>query len=171
MVLPMLSSRVRRYRADLRNRLRVLAGLGKLLELFGCRCDRLVDAALQIHRVDARGNRLQALANDRLRKHGGGGGAVAGFIGSVGSNFLHHLRAHVLELVLELDLLGDRDSVLRHRGGAEALVEHRIAALGAERDLDGIRENIHTLEHALPGVVAKTYVFCCHLLIPLFEFD
>ncbi len=133
--------------------------------------DRLVDAALQIHRVDARGDGLQALADDRLREHGGGGGAVAGFIGSVGSDFLHHLRAHVLELVLELDLLGDRDSVLGDGGGAEALVEHRIAALGTQRNLHGIRQNIHTLEHALPGVVAEAYVFCCHLLIPLFEFD
>jgi hypothetical protein len=26
-------------------------------------------------------------------------------------NFAHHLRAHILELVLELDLLGDGDAV------------------------------------------------------------
>src|SRR5471030_672977 len=31
-------------------------------------------------------------------------GAVAGFIRCVGGDFLHHLRAHVLELVLELNL-------------------------------------------------------------------
>src|SRR5216110_957581 len=45
------------------------------------------------------------LANDRLREHGGGRRAVAGLVGGVGRDFLHHLRAHVLELVLELDLL------------------------------------------------------------------
>src|ERR1700722_3550013 len=43
---------------------------------------------------------LQALADDRLREHGGSRCAVAGLIGGVGSDFLHHLRAHVLEFVL-----------------------------------------------------------------------
>src|SRR5208337_4945238 len=162
---------VRGDRADLRNRFRIFAGLGELLELFRGRNDRLVDAALQVHRIGTRGDRFQALADDGLCEHSGGGGAVAGFIGSIGRHFLDHLRAHVLELVLELDFLGDRDPVLGDGGGAVALVEHRIAALGTQRDLDGIRQNIHTSEHALPGVVAEAYVFCYHLLIPLSEFD
>src|SRR5882672_3268458 len=161
---------VRGDRADLRNRLRVLAGLGELLQLFGRRGDSLVDAALQIHRVDARGDGLEAFADDGLRQHGRGGGAVTGFIGSVGRHFLHHLRAHVFELVFEFDFLGDRDTVLGDGGSAVALVEHCIAALGTQRYLDGIRQNIHAPEHALPGVVAEAYVFCCHLLIPLVEF-
>ena len=49
------------------------------------------------------------------------------------SDFLHHLRAHVLELVLELDFLRDRDAVLGDGRGAEALLEHGVAALRAER--------------------------------------
>src|SRR5882762_7730225 len=159
--------RVRGDRADLRNRFRILAGLGELLQLFGGGSDRKVDAALQVHRVGAGGHRLQASADDRLREHGGGGGAVAGLVGGVGSDFLHHLRAHVLELVLQFDLFRDRDAVLGDGRGAEALVEHGIAALGTQRHLDGIRQNIHTLEHALPGVVAEAYVFSCHMLIPL----
>ena len=153
---------VRGDRADLRDRLRILAGLGELLQLLGRGGDRQIDAALQVHRIRARGDRLQALADDRLRENRGGGGAVAGLIGGVGRDFLHHLRAHVLELVLELDLLRDRDAVLRDGGGAEALVEHRVAALGSQRHLDGVRQNIHALEHARPGVVAETYVFSCH---------
>ena len=148
-----------------------LHGLESFLSSSVADDDRLVDAALQIHRVRTRGDRFQALADDGLREHGGGGGAVAGFIGSVGGDFLHHLRAHVLELVLEFDFLGDRDTVLGDGGGAVALVEHCIAALGTQRYLDGIRQNIHALEHALPGVVAEAYVFCCHVLIPLVEFD
>src|SRR6202166_597831 len=161
---------VRRNGADLRNRVRVLAGLGELLELFGRRQDRLVDAALQIHRIDARGNGLEAFADDRLCKNGRGGRAIAGFVGGVGSDFLHHLRAHVLELVFELDLFGYRHAVLGDGGGAEALVEHCVAAFRTQRYLDGIRQNIHALEHALPSVVAKAYVFCCHLLIPLLKY-
>ena len=69
---------VRRDRADLRDRLVVLARLRELLELLGDRDGRLVDAALQIHRVEAGGHGLQAFAEDRLREHRGRRRAVAG---------------------------------------------------------------------------------------------
>src|SRR3982751_1414843 len=49
------------------------------------------------------------------------------------TDLAHHLRTHVLELVREFDLLGNRHAVLGHPRGAEALVEHHIAALGTER--------------------------------------
>ena len=81
--------------------------------------DGLVDAALELHRVVAGGDELGALAVDRLREHGRGGGAVAGDVGGLRGDLLHHLRAHVLELVLELDLLRDGDAVLGDRGRAE----------------------------------------------------
>src|SRR5688500_15186207 len=109
---------VRRDRADLGDRLVVLAGLGNLLDLFDGRDDGLVDATLHVHRVAARGDGLEAFANDGLGENGGGGGAVAGFVRGGGSNFLHHLGAHVLELVLELDFLRNRHAVLGDGGGA-----------------------------------------------------
>src|ERR1700748_1669920 len=67
----------------------------------------------------------------------------------------HHLRAHVLELVLKLDLLGDGDAVLGDTGGAERLVEHDVAALGAERHLDGVGEDIDAAQHAIAGIDAE----------------
>ena len=75
---------------------------------------------------------------------------------------LHHLRAHVLELVLELDLLGDGDAVLGDARGAEGLLEHDVAALGPERHLDGIGENVDAAQHALAGVLRELDVFGCH---------
>src|SRR5690606_35656038 len=153
---------VRGDRADLRDRLLILAGLRQTLQLFDRLLDGLVDAALQIHRVRARGHGLQALADDRLRQHRRSGRTVTGFVRRVGSDFLHHLRAHVLELVLQLDFLRDGHTVLRDGRSAEALLEHGIAALGAERRLDGIRQDVHTLQHPLAGVIAKTYFFSSH---------
>ena len=82
--------------------------------------DRRVDAALDVHRVVAGGHQLGALVVDGLGQHGGGGGAVAGDVGGLGGDLLHHLRAHVGQLVLELDLLGDGDAVLGDRGRAPA---------------------------------------------------
>src|SRR3712207_7171954 len=45
------------------------AGLGDLLQLFGDGNYRLVDAALEIHRVHAGGDELHALAHDGLCEH------------------------------------------------------------------------------------------------------
>ena len=102
---------------------RDLLGLG--LQLGDDGGDGQVDAALEVHRVGAGGNRLGAFADDRLGEHGGGGGAVAGDVGGLGGDLTQHLRAHVLELVLELDLLGDGDAVLGDAGGAERLLDAR----------------------------------------------
>jgi hypothetical protein len=115
--------------------------LGILLELGDDRGDGLVDAALQVHRVGRR-RRSWRLRGDRLGEHGRGGGAVAGDVVGLGGDFAHHLGAHVLELVLELDLLGDGDAVLGDARGAEGLVDDDVAALGAERDLDGVGEDV-----------------------------
>ncbi len=109
---------------------------------------REVDAALEVHRVHAGGNRLHAFLDDGLGQNRRGGGAVAGFVIGAGSDFLHHLGAHVLELVFQFDFLGDRNTVLGDAGRAERLVQNHVAALGAERDFDGVGEDVHTLEHA-----------------------
>ena len=114
--------------------------LGMLLELGDDGLDGLLDAALELHRVRAGDDVLDALAEDRLGEDGRGGGAVAGDVGGLGGDLAHHLRAHVLERVLQLDLLGDGDAVLGDGRRAELLVEDDVAALGAERDLDRVGE-------------------------------
>jgi hypothetical protein len=83
-----------------------------------------------------------AFAHDRLGKDGGCGGAVAGRVVGLGGDLTQHLRAHILEFIVELDFLGDRDAVLGDAGSAEALLNDDVAALGAERHLDGVGESI-----------------------------
>ena len=94
---------------DFRGFLDLLRALGDVLDRLG---DRLIDAALEVHRVHAGRDQLGALADDRLGENGGGGGAVTGGVVGLRGDLAHHLGAHVLELVLELDLLGDGDAVL-----------------------------------------------------------
>ena len=55
-------------------------------------------------------------------------------VGGLARDLLHHLRPHVLDGVLEVDLLRHRDAVLGDEGRAELLVEDDVASLGAERD-------------------------------------
>src|SRR6185312_1758070 len=153
---------VGRDRADLRNLLRRRAGLADLLELLDDRDHGLVDAALQVHRVHARGDVLHAFDDDRLREHGGRRRAVTGDVRRLRRDFLHHLRAHVLELVLELDFLRDRHAVLGDRRRAEAALENDVAALRAERDLDGVGEDVDPVHHLVAYVLAEADVFGCH---------
>ena len=68
-------------------------------------------------------------------------------------DLLHHLGAHVLVGVLELDLLGDGDAVLGDGRAAEGLLDDDVAAAGAEGDLDGARELAHAGADALAGVL------------------
>ena len=126
--------------------------LGVLLEVLDDGLDREVDAALEVHRVHAGGNRLGAFLDDGGGEHGRGGGAVTGDVGGLGRDLAHHLGAHVLELVFELDLLGDGDAVLGDAGSAEALVEHDVAALRAERHLHGVGENVDAAQHLVARI-------------------
>src|SRR4029453_775501 len=122
-----------------------------------------VDAALQVHRIHAGRDRLHAFANDRLGQNCRRGGAVARDVVGLRGDFAQHLRAHVLELVLELDFLSDGDAVLGDARRAEALVEDNVAALRPQRHLDGVGEDVDTLQNPLARVPREFHVLGCHL--------
>ena len=139
-----------------------LGDLGLVVDLLGLLLDRLdgggdglLDAPLQADRAGAGGHVAQALAHERLGQHGGGGGAVTGDVVGLGGDFLDELRAHVLERVVELDLTGDRHAVVGDRRGAELLVEHDVAALRAERDLDRVGELVDAGLEGAAGVLVE----------------
>jgi hypothetical protein len=126
--------------------------LRMVLKIRDYRIDCEVDAAFQIHRVHPGGNRLGTFPDDRVRQYGGGRRAVAGLVGGLRCNLAHHLGAHVLELVLKLDFLGDSDAVLGHAGSAERLVEQDVAALGTERYAHRMGECLDAVQHSVPSI-------------------
>src|SRR5690606_3225008 len=155
--------------ADLRN-LVVLGDLACLCLQFGDNgVYGLVDAALQVHWVHASGNCLGAFPDNRLGENGCGRGAVASQIIGLGGNFAHHLRAHVLELVLKLDFFGDGYAVLGDARCAEGLVDDDVAALGAQRNLHRIGEDIDATQHALTGIRMKLHFLCSHWITPFYR--
>src|SRR6266705_1320756 len=87
--------------------------------------------------------------------------SIAGDIGSLGRDFLDHLCAHVFELVLELDFLSDRHTVLGDCRCTEAALEDDVAALRAQRHLDGVGEDIHPAQHSVADASTEAYVFGC----------
>ena len=103
---------------------------------------------------------LQAFAEDGLGQHRGGRGAVAGDVVGLAGGFLDELGAEVFVRVVELDILGDGHAVFGDLGRAPALVEHRVAAAGAERAANGPGQLVHAGRQRLPGFVVKHHLFC-----------
>ena len=151
---------------DLGDVILAVGGDARLLEGLGHLLDAGVDAALEVHRVVTRLDEAQTFAEEGLGEHGGGGGAVAGFVARLARDLAHHLGAEVLELVLDLDLLGDGDAVLGDRGGAPALLEDHVAALGTERDLHGVGEGVDAAQNGGAGVTAENDLLGTHDLSP-----
>ena len=116
--------------ADLGDLLLVLGRLAHLLEFCHDHVNGLVDSALDVHRIAPGGHGLGAFAEDRLGQNGGGGGAVAGNIACLAGYFLHHLGAHIFELVFKFDLFGDGHAVLGDSRCAEALSIMTFRPLG-----------------------------------------
>jgi len=75
----------------------------------------------------------------------------------------HHLRAHILELVLQLDSFAtDTPSLVMV--GRPKLSRHRVAAFRTQCCLDGVSEDIHAPETMRwRCVVAESDFFCCHV--------
>src|SRR5271166_2838263 len=118
----------------------------------------------------ARRDHLDALGKDRTGEHCRGGGAVASHVRGLRGDLFDHLRAHVLELVFELDLLGDSDTVLGYRGSPEALLQHDVASLGAQSYCDRVGQNIDPPENFLTRFLGKTDHLGGHSDISLSEF-
>jgi hypothetical protein len=68
-----------------------LLGLG--LDVLDDRGDRLVDTALEVHRIAAGRHGLHALPHDRLRQHGRGRRAIARAVSGIRPNLANELRA------------------------------------------------------------------------------
>ena len=90
------------------------------------------------------------------------GRTVPGDVAGLGGDFPHHLGAHVLEFVLELNLLRDRDTILGDRGAAEFLLQNDVPASGTEGDFHGVGKAIYTAQDRLSAIFSVNYFLSCH---------
>ena len=122
---------VRRNRGHLLLFFLALHRLRKFLQLFDHDLHRAIDSALEIHRIRTGGDVLDTFAIDRLSQNGRRRGAVARQVACLTGDLTHHLRAHILVRVFQVDLLRDRHPVLRHQRRPKLAAQHDIAALGS----------------------------------------
>jgi hypothetical protein len=76
------------------------------------------------------------------------------------ADFLDHLRAHVLERVLQFDLLRHGHAVLGDGRRAEGPPEDDVAPPRPERHFHGVGEAVDAPENSLPRGIAVDDVFC-----------
>ena len=136
------------------------------LDSFHSSADGLLHAALDVHGVGTGGDVLHAFGDQSLGQDGGGGGAVTGSIVGLGSNFANQLSAHVFELVLQLNLLGDGHAVIGDEGAAELLGQNHVATLGAQGDLDGIGQLVNAGAKSFAGFFALLNLFSHNIISP-----
>mmetsp|Transcript_4375 Transcript_4375/g.10447 ORF Transcript_4375/g.10447 Transcript_4375/m.10447 type:complete len:332 (+) Transcript_4375:816-1811(+) len=160
---PDLHVRIGRDGADLRNLLLGGDGPADVGEGVDDGVDGELDAPSEVERIHPGRDGLAALGVDGPGEDGGGGRSVAGNVVGLAGDALDELGAHVLELVLEVDRLGDRDAVLGDLGGAVGLGDDGVAALGAEGDLDGVGQQVDSLEHGGPALDAKLDLLPAHV--------
>ena len=142
--------------------------LGRLQQRLGDLLDGLLDAALQAERVGAGRDVAQALANERLGEHGGGGGAVARDVVGLLGDLLDQLGADLLVRVLQLDLLGDGHTIVGDRGGAPLLLQDDVATLGAQRHLYRVGEGVKAPLEAAAGLfVIRNCLGHCEVIPPI----
>ncbi len=132
------------------------------LDLAGCLAQgvadglsRRVHASLETHRVRACGNSAQTLVDHCLGQDRRGRRTVTGDVVGLGGNLLGELGAEVLERVVQFDLPGDGDAVVGDGRRTPLLVEDDVAALGAERHLDGVGERVDATLQGAAGVLVE----------------
>ena len=154
---------LRGERGDLGDLVLGLDLAGGVEQLGGDGLDGLVHPALQTRRGRTGRDVAQALVHHRLGEDGRGRRAVTGDVVGLGGDLLGELGAEVLVGVLELDLASDGHAVVRDRRRTPLLVDDDVAALGAERHLDGVREGVDAaLERLAGGVVELQFLgHCC----------
>jgi hypothetical protein len=136
----------------------LLAGDGRLAELrefFDGGDHRLGDAALQIERIETCRHILLAFAHDGQREYGGRRRAVTRGIAGFRRDFLHELRADVLQLVRELDFFRNRHTVLRDDGTAETPFGHNVMTFRTGCDLHRIGEQVDAFYQFRARVIAE----------------
>ena len=94
--------------------------------------DSLVDTTLHLHRVSTRGDVFQTYIDDALSEYRSGSRTITSILIGLRCHLTYELGTHILKLVLQLDLLSDRHTILGNVRSAIATREDHVATLRAK---------------------------------------
>lgn len=117
------------YYVNLCDLLRGCDWFGQVLQLVNDVLHSHHDSAADLHGVSSLADGVETLLGDGTSQHCGGSGAVAGLLIGVVGHVLHQLGANVLVLVLQVDALGHRHTVLGDLRAAPCLLDDDSATL------------------------------------------
>ena len=124
------------------------------LNSFNCSVSSLLHSLAENDRVSACCQVLHTFVDHCLSENCCCRGAITCDIICFLCYLFDELCAHVLESIFEIDLFGDRDTIVRDGRCAVALVEYYVAALGSKCDLYCISKFVHTCCKSSPCVFA-----------------
>src|SRR6266571_1758955 len=142
----------------------VLGGAAELFDLFHHHLDSAIDTALEVHRIGTRGDVFHAFAEDRLGQYRRGGCAIPRHIAGLARDLTQHLRAHILEGVLQLDFLRHGDPVFGGDRRAKLFINDDIPPLRTERRLHGFGQLIDTAHDGTTRISAVQNLLSCHTI-------
>ena len=125
------------HRGDLTNSV-TGHGLAALAQAANDLSSGLFHATPQFHRARPRGSVAQTFLNHGLGQNRGGGRAVACLVLGLGGHLLNQLGSEIFEGIFQFDIPGDGVAVIDDVRGSELLLEHHVAAAGADGDLHRI---------------------------------
>ncbi len=120
-----------------------LYGCAHLLDGLNCSIGRLLHTLAEHDRVRTCCQVLHAFVDHGLCQYGSSCGSVAGNIIGLGSSLADDLCTHVLELILELDLLCNGNTIIGNGRCAVALIQNNIASLRSQCDLYCVRQFVN----------------------------
>ena len=145
---------------DLGNFLGVGDFLGDFLELCNDGAGGLEDTALEADWVGTSSHVAKTFFVDGLGEDGCGGCSVTCNVRGLGRDFLDQLSTHVFIGAVELDFLGDRDTVFGHGWRTEFFVDDDIATGRSQSCLHGAGQFGYSTEEGLT---------CCFVELKLFS--
>ena len=146
--------------SNLRNVILALHFMTHLVQFFNGSLGSLVDTATNANRVSTGSNVLHPSVNDGLRQNGCRRRTVTGVVIGLGSNFRNEFGTHVLKVIFQFNVLGDRNPIVSNRRRAIALFQNNVATLRTDRRLNRIGQLIYPTQHCLACIFRKLNFFC-----------
>ena len=131
-----------------------------------CHPKAALQAPLQLDRTGAGRDIAHSIGKDGVGENGRGRGPITYRVTGAFRRLAEDLSSQILFRILEIELLGDGDSVVADERPTPFLLDEHALGLGSQRHPQGLRERRRATKHLLPRAWAEQHLFVWHTLPP-----